>query len=120
MTGDEFIHAYATRNGGLEMTKDEFIHAYAARSSMTPGEATRGLVAMRCFCGDEECNGWAMVGDYPVAAKGHLTLYGYVSFVDTVMLLAEEMTRAPTMDDLDERRKALRMYLANFIKSGKS
>lgn len=56
------------------MTRAEFIKAYAERSELPP-EATKfaglgllspsrdtRMIALPCGCGDEGCEGWAMVG----------------------------------------------------------
>jgi hypothetical protein len=52
------------------MTRAEFVRAYAKRSSLDDGYALLGqiriaghvMVALPCACGNEGCEGWAMLG----------------------------------------------------------
>lgn len=63
------------------MTREEFIKAYAERSGLSAKYASIGImdigdqtqVALPCACGDEMCEGWAMVGASGVPS--HLNLY---------------------------------------------
>lgn len=64
------------------MTREEFIDGYVKRSEIekyrTPdgykiGERAR--IALPCACGDEKCDGWAMVADNPDDIETHNTLY---------------------------------------------
>lgn len=46
------------------MTESEFVAFYAERSGMTPAElAAHGRKPYRCACGEEGCEGWAMLPD---------------------------------------------------------
>jgi hypothetical protein len=63
------------------MTRTEFIQAYAARSNLSSEWAGLGFIeiagsarpVLPCACGDEKCEGWALVG--PDSIDSHLTLY---------------------------------------------
>lgn len=52
------------------MTRKEFVTAYAQRSGLSDERACIGLVkvgdhrmiALPCACGEESCEGWAMLG----------------------------------------------------------
>lgn len=64
------------------MTRAEFIAAYAARSGPNVEITEDGIrvgsrrrVALRCACGEEACQGWAMVNDDPEAIADHMALY---------------------------------------------
>jgi hypothetical protein len=43
------------------MTKQEFIQSYCQRSSIAPELILKTNIAIPCNCGDEMCDGWAMV-----------------------------------------------------------
>ena len=44
------------------MTREEFEEGYAKRSGVTVERLHElGQVAVRCSCGEDGCNGWAMV-----------------------------------------------------------
>lgn len=51
------------------MTRTEFVHGYARRSGLPDKWAILGIIdvgdrvmfALPCGCGDEQCEGWAMV-----------------------------------------------------------
>jgi hypothetical protein len=66
------------------MSRDEFIDGYMRRSGMEPKRRTadgfrvgdRGLVAVPCDCGDEMCQGWAMVRDDPDEIEEYAAFYG--------------------------------------------
>jgi hypothetical protein len=57
------------------LTRDQFIDAYMARSNIDPALRTkdgfrrgkRRCRALPCACGDEICQGWAMIGPYSIA-----------------------------------------------------
>lgn len=63
------------------MTRAEFVRAYAANSGLSSEWAVLGLIdvgsrkliAMPCGCGDETCQGWAMLSSESVL--DHLQLY---------------------------------------------
>lgn len=67
------------------MTRQEFIEAYASRSGLGTEQAALGpidgvlevgehcLIALPCSCGEDDCEGWAMVR--PSAVPSHLELY---------------------------------------------
>ena len=50
------------------MTRDEFIDGYCARSNITRAQMKEfGFMAVPCDCGEESCQGWAMIhNDNPV------------------------------------------------------
>jgi len=60
------------------MTRAEFVRAYAARSKASPEFAEIGIidfglrtmVALPCDCGEDGCEGWAMVS--PSSLLDHL------------------------------------------------
>lgn len=43
------------------MTEQEFIERYCERSGVTWEDLSRHRVALPCKCGDDSCEGWAMV-----------------------------------------------------------
>lgn len=56
------------------MTRDEFIDGYIERSGITPERTPDGFIlagqehkAMKCDCGDEACEGWAMCSGNQIA-----------------------------------------------------
>lgn len=63
------------------MTRTEFIQAYAARSNLSSEWAGLGFIeisgsartVLPCACGDEKCEGWAVVA--PDSIDSHLLLY---------------------------------------------
>ena len=64
------------------MTRTRFIIGYAARSSISHKWADLGfiefgdhrvLVALPCGCGNDKCQGWAMVS--PANIPDHLEMY---------------------------------------------
>lgn len=66
------------------MTRAEFIHGYIARSKLeVKAEALddgfliagRKRLALPCACGEDICEGWAMVSDVPEDVKTHMELY---------------------------------------------
>lgn len=58
------------------MTKDEFISGYCKRSGLTWDWLSKHEVALPCACGEESCEGWAMVSNDGESIKAHLDLYG--------------------------------------------
>lgn len=65
------------------MTKDEFIDGYLARSGFeqyrTPDGykvSDYGVVALPCTCGEDGCEGWAMITDRSWSIRSHLYFYG--------------------------------------------
>lgn len=59
------------------MTKDEFIAQYCAASKVTWEWLSKRRVALPCRCGEEGCEGWAMVSIE--LQDEHNRLYGEVS-----------------------------------------
>lgn len=57
------------------MTKDEFIDAYCQRSMVPRERLMARRVALPCGCGDESCDGWAMVSNDPLSVETHMRLY---------------------------------------------
>ncbi|HET8695761.1 MAG TPA: hypothetical protein VFM33_13900 [Aquabacterium sp.] len=72
------------------MTKDEFIKGYAERSRATVAEVMTGMVALPCDCGDDHCQGWAMVSNTPRAIKSHMDLYAPASYANTGDMFEQE------------------------------
>lgn len=66
------------------MTRDEFIDGYLARSDFTQYrtpdgyaiDGHGGAVALPCECGEEGCDGWAMISNNPWSIRSHLFFYG--------------------------------------------
>ena len=56
------------------MTLDEFISGYCSRSGITWEWLSQYKVALPCACGEENCEGWAMVSKDMVDI--HNELYG--------------------------------------------
>lgn len=57
------------------MTKEEFVAQYCKRSGVTKEFIGQYKDALPCACGDESCEGWAMVGRDPGSIKVHMELY---------------------------------------------
>lgn len=57
------------------MTKDEFIDAYCQRSKVPRERLMARIVALPCACGDESCEGWAMVPNDQMAIDWHMRKY---------------------------------------------
>lgn len=57
------------------MTKDEFITAYCERSGVSWGELSQHQVALACACGEDGCQGWAMVANDERSIRAHRELY---------------------------------------------
>ena len=67
------------------MTRDKFIDRYMARSGLSPSLRTPegfkvkgrvGYVALTCCCGEEMCEGWAMIRNDPDDINTHNELWG--------------------------------------------
>ena len=58
------------------MTKEQFIDGYCKRSGITRGFYDSNFVALRCDCGEDNCSGWAAVGNNEEQIRRHLELYG--------------------------------------------
>lgn len=56
------------------MTKEDFIAGYCERSGVTWNELSQFEVALPCACGEDGCNGWAMVSNNPLSIKAHMDL----------------------------------------------
>ena len=57
------------------MTKDDFIGGYCERSRLPWAEISNYLTALPCACGDESCDGWAMVSKNEHSISTHMYLY---------------------------------------------
>lgn len=66
------------------MTKDEFIDGYLSRSGITQYRTpdgydipdAGGAVALPCVCGEENCDGWAMIPNHSWSIRSHLFFHG--------------------------------------------
>ncbi len=58
------------------MTKQEFIDQYI-RNMIEEDikDFLKTHMALHCACGEENCNGWAMVTNNTISIKAHLDLY---------------------------------------------
>ena len=56
-------------------SRSDFIEGYAANSGMSIGSILDKAVALPCDCGQEGCEGWAMVALNKSAVQAHLDLY---------------------------------------------
>lgn len=54
------------------MTKDEFETGYASRAGESVATLRESNIVLPCVCGDELCNGWAMVSRHPLVVRLHL------------------------------------------------
>lgn len=72
------------------MTRDEFIDGYMTRSGIDPnlrlpdGYDVPGYIpriALPCACGEEQCEGWAMIANTPAEIATHRELYQNLSVV---------------------------------------
>lgn len=57
------------------MGKEEFIKHYCERSGVTWEWLKQYKDALPCACGDEICDGWAMVSKDDDAIRAHMELY---------------------------------------------
>jgi hypothetical protein len=57
------------------MTKEEFIQDYCNRSDLSWEWLSKYKIALPCACGEDECDGWAMVSIDPITIKDHIGLY---------------------------------------------
>lgn len=57
------------------MTKDEFIAGYCERSKISWEKLSQHRVALPCACGEDGCDGWAMVTNDPLSIETHNKLY---------------------------------------------
>ena len=57
------------------MTKDEFIQEDCQRSGIEWEQLSKRQEVRPCNCGDELCQGWAMVSKDPMTLKAHKALY---------------------------------------------
>lgn len=57
------------------MTKEEFIAGYCERSGLTWEYLSRHKVALPCACGEDGCDGWAMISNNEDSIKTHMELY---------------------------------------------
>ena len=68
-------------------TYDKFIDGYCSRSGVSWAwlSGPEGMrVALPCACGDDECEGWAMVRNDPHDIEIHVTIYGPENETPTV------------------------------------
>lgn len=78
------IHTASAPRLRLEkMTKDEFIDVYLSRSELTLYRTSDGFeidglrsVALPCACGEDSCEGWAMIPDNSWNIRNHLFFRG--------------------------------------------
>ena len=61
------------------MTKEEFIDAYCKRSNVSWESLSQWRVPLPCACGEDECDGWAMVINKPEMIEDHMELYAPVA-----------------------------------------
>jgi hypothetical protein len=61
------------------VTKEQFIQRYAKRSDVTWEYLSQFQVALPCECGNEMCEGWAMVDNNAESIRAHNELYGPAS-----------------------------------------
>lgn len=57
------------------MDKEEFIMKYCERSGVTWEWLRQYKQALPCACGEDCCEGWAMVSNEPDTIKTHMELY---------------------------------------------
>jgi hypothetical protein len=57
------------------MTKEEFEQSYCNKSRLSKEEYDKHFVTMSCSCQYEECEGWAVVTNSPLAIEAHKRLY---------------------------------------------
>jgi len=58
----------------MKLTEDQFEKRYAKKSGITIKKLHRlGLFAVPCDCGDDKCEGWAMITKKNL--KDHIELY---------------------------------------------
>ena len=57
------------------MTKQEFIDSYCLRSNVTWEKLSERRIALPCACGQEGCEGWAMVSNDTDDIRTHMYLY---------------------------------------------
>lgn len=53
------------------MTEDEFIASYCKRSGVTWEWLSLRRAALPCACGNEGCEGWAMIPNDPESIEWH-------------------------------------------------
>lgn len=58
------------------MTKQEFEELYCKKSGITKEWYDKYFVTLPCYCENEDCKGWACVGNSPFAIKIHNELCG--------------------------------------------
>jgi hypothetical protein len=61
-----------------DMTKKEFIIDYCKRKNVSILLVLSYNVALPCFCGSKECQGWQMVPSNPVSILKHELLYSEI------------------------------------------
>lgn len=59
----------------MVMTKEEFLNGYSQWSNIPRKYLLKDMVALPCACGDDECQGWAMVRNDPEMIAIHMELY---------------------------------------------
>lgn len=57
------------------MTKEKFEEWYCGRSMITLEEYHKYFVTLSCKCGEDGCNGWAVVPNRPSSIKAHYDIY---------------------------------------------
>lgn len=66
------------------MTRDQFIDSYLRNSGLSPSDRTNAgfsvddveCIVLPCYCGDEQCHGWAMIDNTPKDIARHKQIYG--------------------------------------------
>jgi len=54
------------------MTKQEFIDGYCKRSNISWDELKETQVVLPCNCGEDVCDGWAMITNTPDLVEHHI------------------------------------------------
>lgn len=57
------------------MNKNDFINNYCNKSNISSDKLNETQVVLPCKCGDESCEGWAVVSNNPLSIKAHNELY---------------------------------------------
>ena len=59
-----------------KISEQEFINRYCEQSCIEWEELSKTQTVMRCFCGEDDCHGFAMVDKDKKAYERHIRLYG--------------------------------------------
>jgi hypothetical protein len=74
LTSDQFIDAYLKRSGEKYGAPDRWLQYRTPYGFQMPGCKER--IALPCSCGEEGCEGWAMVRNDPESIADHQGTYG--------------------------------------------